>query len=144
MDLTAPQFLFIHHRSSGTTSRRQAVQGHWFFILSLADLQRSYGKGHTQYRRDPKSCHDLALMISQLLIMMMQGAHQKDPPSLAVFFLCVFKVSHLYHYAEILHEEHSTEYRYQPFLPDDDGQRGDHSAQHKAASVAHEYLRRES
>src|SRR5579872_1657055 len=111
----------------------------WFFNF-LPDLQSRYSERHAKDRYDPEPCHDLALMIPQLLIMMMQGAHEKNPSPLAVFFLRIPEIGYLYHYAQVFHQEYAAEDGDQPFLPHDDGQGGDDAPQGKAARVAHEYL----
>ena len=61
-------------------------------IIVLPDLQCRNGECYAQYRYDPESCHNLTFMIAQLLVMMMQGAHEENPFSLSVFFLSVFKI----------------------------------------------------
>src|SRR5580693_6153591 len=83
-------------------------------------------------------------MIPQLLVMMMQGAHEKDPPAFSEFFLCIPEIRYLYHHAEILHQEDPAEDRYQPFFANDDSECGYDAAQHQAARIAHKYLRRVS
>src|SRR6185437_14410850 len=81
-------------------------------------------------------------MISQLLIMVMQGAHEEDPFPIAVFLFRIPEIADLYNYAQALHQEHAAEDGYQPFFPDDDGEGGNDAAKRQASRIAHEHLRR--
>src|SRR5580704_5724246 len=79
-------------------------------------------------------------MIAQLLIMVVQRAHEKDPSSFAILLLCILKKRHLYHYADAFYQEHAAEDGYKPFFSDDDCQGGDDAAESEASGIAHEYL----
>ncbi len=66
-------------------------------------------------------------MIPQLLIMMMEGAHEKDPAGLLRFLLlCIPEAGDTQNdYAEALYQEDPAEDGYSmPFLPNDDGEGG--------------------
>src|SRR6185312_11160138 len=108
---------------------------------ALSYFQRSYRKRHTQDRDDPKPGHDLALMVSQLLIMVMQGTHKKHPFSVAIFLFRIPEIADLYDDAETLDQENAAENRDQPFLTNDNGQCGDDTPQCQATRIAHEHLR---
>ena len=79
-------------------------------------------------------------MISELLIMMVQGRHLENPPAFAVFLFRVFEITHLNHNRKIFHEENSAKNRDQQFFPDRDSKRGDDAAQCKLPGITHEYL----
>src|SRR5258708_11841814 len=79
-------------------------------------------------------------MISQFLIMVMQGAHEKDPSSFSIFFLSILEIGYLDDHAQVFHQEHTAENGYQPFFANDDGKRGNDPTQHEAARITHEYL----
>src|SRR6185312_6239489 len=81
-------------------------------------------------------------MIAQLLIVMMQRAHEKDPSAFTVLLLRISEISYLYGYAKDLYQEHAAEDRYQPLLADDDRQGRNDAAESETAGIAHKDLRR--
>jgi hypothetical protein len=50
-------------------------------------------------------------MIAQLLIMMMQGAHEENPSTLSVFLFCILEISHLDTDAQHFYQEYAAEDR---------------------------------
>src|SRR5665213_131726 len=109
------------------------------FISSSPDLQCYDRKHHTEYGHDPESRYDLALIITQLLIMMVQRAHEKYPLPVPIFLSRIFEIGHLQYHADILNQEYPAEYRYQQFFSYDECQRSNYSAEHQATGVSHEY-----
>ena len=67
-------------------------------LFLLPNLQCCYRKNHTYQRNNPKSDRYLTLMKPFLLIMMMQGTHQKHPSPFPILFLCIFKIADLNNY----------------------------------------------
>src|ERR1700733_12249703 len=113
-------------------------------LRRLPDLQCRNGKSHANDCHDPKPCHDLSLSITQLLVMMVQGAHQKDPPACTILSLRIAEIGHLDDDTQALNQEDPAEYRDQQFFTDDDGQGCDNAAQRQAPGITHEHLGRES
>src|SRR5690606_8415264 len=106
----------------------------------LSQFQRSYTKQYKQHRHDPEPRYNLRFMISFLLVMVVQGTHQKNPSAHTIFLFSVFEIGYLYHHAQVLDQEYATENRYQQFLVHDDGDSGNDSSQGQASRIAHEYL----
>ena len=114
----------------------------WFsdnLLVALSDFQSHNSKDHTKDCHDPKPGYYLTLMISELLVMMMQGAHQKDPPALSMLSSRIFEITYLQDHADVFHQENTAEYRDQQFLANDHRQRGDDSPQRQATRIAHKY-----
>src|SRR5690606_39281232 len=87
----------------------------------LSQFQRSYTKQYKQHRHDPEPRYNLRFMISFLLVMVVQGTHQKNPSAHTIFLFGVFEIGYLYHHTQVLDQEHATENRYQQIRMHNDG-----------------------
>ena len=78
--------------------------------MVLTEFEGKDRQYHTHQCHDPKPHRYLTLMITQLLVVMVKGTHQKYPSALTIFPFCVFEITHLNHYTQTLHKEDQTEY----------------------------------
>src|SRR5680860_62613 len=81
-------------------------------------------------------------MISQLLIMVMEGRHFEYASSLAVFSFCILEVRHLQYHTKNFHQENTTEYGDEEFLTKQYRHTGNDRTQCKTSGIPHKNRRR--
>src|SRR4029077_13057719 len=89
---------------------------HHMLFSASPYFQRNNRKYHTKNRYNPESGYDFTFIVSKFLVMMMQWAHEKNPPAFTKLSPGIFKITHLQHHTDIFYQKYSTEYRDQQFL----------------------------
>jgi len=77
--------------------------------MGLSDFKRYQGNGRQQQRHDPETGDDLGFEETLFLVVMVQGGHEQNAASFAVFAFGVFEVAHLKHDREALDQEDAAE-----------------------------------
>ena len=88
------------------------------FFMGLSDFKRYQGNGRQQQRHDPETGDDLGFEETLFLVVMVQGGHEQNAASFAVFAFGVFEVAHLKHDREALDQEDAAEKGQQQLLAD--------------------------